>query len=47
MDERGIHIDDSLLHRWAIRMVPLLVKVYVLINGVPADDGEWTKRIPK
>jgi len=28
MVERGIHVDHSTLHRWVIRLVPLLDKVF-------------------
>jgi len=45
MAVRSVSVDHSTLHRWGIRMVPLLNKVFVVIIGVPADAGEWTKRI--
>ncbi len=42
MAERGIFVDHTTLHRWVIRLLPLLDKVFADISAV-----DWQLRIDK
>lgn len=45
MAERGIEVDHSTLHRWVLRLVPLITKV---ATSVPSDrNGISMKRTSK
>lgn len=43
MIERGIVVDHSTLHRWVIRLVPLLDKAFRRHKRAMGAVGAWTK----
>ena len=46
MAERGITVDHSTIHQWAIKMLPALPAVFAAeASARSARAGEWTKRI--
>ena len=47
MAERGIIVDHSRLHRWVIRLVPLLDKVFRRHKRNVAAGGAWMKPTSK
>ena len=44
MAERDICVDHSTVHRWALKLLPLLEKVFDAASGRSAGAGVWTKR---
>ena len=47
MAERGIDVDHSTLHRWVIRLVPLLDKALRRLNMPWGAAGAWTRPTSK
>ena len=48
MQERGVFVDHATVHRWAIKMVPVLAAVFRRRKHPPlARVGGWTKPTSK
>jgi transposase-like protein len=43
MAERGVFVDHSTLHRWSIKMLPVLAVCSVGASARSVKAGEWTK----
>jgi hypothetical protein len=43
--ERGIEVDHSTVHRWALKLLPVLEKAFRRSKGPELERaGEWTRR---
>ncbi|MGF7000733.1 hypothetical protein P3T25_009126 [Paraburkholderia sp. GAS32] len=44
MAGRGVSVDHSTVHRWAVKLLPVLEKAFACASGRLARAGAWTRR---
>lgn len=47
MSERGISVDHSTVHRWAMKLLPVLEKIFIFASVPWERAGVWTKPISR
>jgi putative transposase len=47
MAERGIEVDHSTMHRWAIKLLPILGKTFRRHKRPVGKSGVWMRRISR